>query len=149
MKMYSSRAQIPNATSLVQLSLPHFGIGLGIGAVDCALIPMLANYADLQQNIHYGLVYALQQVVTSSSYICGNHNLRFSFPISRACVGVCVILMERRKNSQIMSTTLYRAGNVIYLKVAKKNTSQFFFSFSIRFVEELFGVSFLFFLAYI
>ncbi|XP_065214050.1 chromaffin granule amine transporter-like [Planococcus citri] len=62
---------IPNATSLVQLSLPHFGIGLGIGATDCALIPLLARYVDLQRNIHYGSVYALQQVITSTAYVCG------------------------------------------------------------------------------
>lgn len=41
-----SSCAIPLATALDQLIVPHFGLGLGVGAVDAALVPMLANLVD-------------------------------------------------------------------------------------------------------
>lgn len=55
-----------------QLVLPHFGLGLGIGIVDAALVPMLANLMDTRHSAHYGSVYALQQTAVSLAYSLGN-----------------------------------------------------------------------------
>lgn len=44
-----SSCAIPLATALDQLIVPHFGLGLGVGAVDAALVPMLANLVDAAQ----------------------------------------------------------------------------------------------------
>jgi DHA1 family solute carrier family 18 vesicular amine transporter 1/2 len=61
---------------------PHFGLGLGIGIVDSALVPMLANLVDTRHpNLHYGSVYALQQTAVSLAYSVGTtnfHNLIYS-----------------------------------------------------------------------
>jgi len=51
---------------------PHFGLGLGIGVVDSALVPMLAHLVDKRHpNVHYGAVYALQQTAVSLAYSVG------------------------------------------------------------------------------
>ncbi|XKL66410.1 hypothetical protein PGB90_009830 [Kerria lacca] len=63
---------IPNTSSLLQLSVPHFTIGLGIGTVNSNLIPILADYADTRKNTRYISVYALQQGISSLAYICGS-----------------------------------------------------------------------------
>lgn len=34
---------LPLANTMSELALPHFGIGLGVGAVDAALIPLLGE----------------------------------------------------------------------------------------------------------
>lgn len=39
---------IPSATSVFALLLPHFGLGLGIGVLDAALVPLLATMVDSQ-----------------------------------------------------------------------------------------------------
>lgn len=62
---------IPLATSINELALPHFGLGLGVGAVDAALVPMLANLVDNKGNCHYGPVYALQQTSVNLAYSFG------------------------------------------------------------------------------
>lgn len=69
--------QIPNATSLLQLAVPHFCVGLGIGTVDVVLLPMLATFVDLYPDHHYGSVYALQQAASSLAYIFGKQNKNF------------------------------------------------------------------------
>lgn len=64
--------QIPAATTIEGLVCPHFGLGLGIGIVDSALVPMLANLVDTRHpNTHYGAVYALQQTAVSLAYSVG------------------------------------------------------------------------------
>ena len=45
------------------LVLPHFGLGLGIGVVDSALMPLLAFLVDERKSGAYGAVYAIAQVV--------------------------------------------------------------------------------------
>lgn len=62
---------LPLATTMSQLSIPHFGLGLSVGAVDAALVPLLANLVDLKGGNQYGRVYALQQVSVSLAYSFG------------------------------------------------------------------------------
>ena len=44
------------------LVLPHFGLGLGIGVVDSALMPLLAFLVEERKSGAYGAVYAIAQV---------------------------------------------------------------------------------------
>ncbi|XP_017091649.2 synaptic vesicular amine transporter [Drosophila bipectinata] len=70
---------IPSATTVAQLLLPHFALGLGIGVIDAALVPLLATFVDatLAQEDQseastsmssYGTVYAIQQTSVSLAY---------------------------------------------------------------------------------
>ncbi|XP_011192927.2 synaptic vesicular amine transporter [Zeugodacus cucurbitae] len=72
---------IPSATTVSQLLLPHFGLGLSIGVIDAALVPLLATFVDatLAQEEQgdsgggnsmssYGTVYAIQQTSVSLAY---------------------------------------------------------------------------------
>ncbi|XP_053681895.1 synaptic vesicular amine transporter [Sabethes cyaneus] len=70
---------IPSATTVLGLLLPHFGLGLGIGVIDAALIPLLATIVDNQctsdnesdiceSTPNYGAVYAIQQIAVSLAY---------------------------------------------------------------------------------
>ncbi|XP_061389046.1 synaptic vesicular amine transporter [Musca vetustissima] len=77
---------IPTATTVSQLLLPHFGLGLGIGIIDAALVPLLATFVDATlssaddeqmettdtRSTHsmssYGSVYAIQQTSVSLAY---------------------------------------------------------------------------------
>jgi MFS family permease len=63
--------QIPSASGVGQLAVPHFGLGLGIGVVDAALVPLLASLMDSRYAAHYGSVYALQQMAVSLAYSLG------------------------------------------------------------------------------
>ncbi|XP_076677254.1 synaptic vesicular amine transporter [Andrena cerasifolii] len=60
---------IPSADTMSQLIVPHFGMGLGIGVADAALVPLLASLVD--QNGDYGPVYSIQQVAVSLAYSLG------------------------------------------------------------------------------
>lgn len=59
--------------------VPHFGLGLGIGILDAALVPLLAAVVDSKYTIeddstndgHYGAVYAIQQTAVSLAYSIG------------------------------------------------------------------------------
>lgn len=62
---------IPLASSISQLTFPHFGLGLGVGALDAALVPLLAYLVDARGNKHYGPVYAIQQTAVSLAYSLG------------------------------------------------------------------------------
>ncbi|XP_065358519.1 synaptic vesicular amine transporter [Calliphora vicina] len=81
-----SSVLIPSATTVAQLLLPHFGLGLGIGIIDAALVPLLATFVDatlaqedqidmdtkIMSSSHtmssYGTVYAIQQTSVSLAY---------------------------------------------------------------------------------
>ncbi|CAH0555458.1 unnamed protein product [Brassicogethes aeneus] len=62
---------LPLASTLFQLTIPHFGLGLGVGIVDAALVPLLANLVDSKGSSQYGPVYALQQASVSLAYSLG------------------------------------------------------------------------------
>ncbi|XP_034254331.1 synaptic vesicular amine transporter-like [Thrips palmi] len=66
-----SAALVCSARNLWQLVLPHFGLGLGVGAVDAALVPLLAYLVDTRHGAGYGAVYALQQTAVSLAYALG------------------------------------------------------------------------------
>ncbi|XP_063232479.1 synaptic vesicular amine transporter-like [Bacillus rossius redtenbacheri] len=66
-----SAFSIPSARAVSQLAVPHFGLGLGIGVVDAALVPLLASLVDCRYGAHYGAVYALQQTAVSLAYCLG------------------------------------------------------------------------------
>ena len=51
------------------LVLPHFGLGLGIGVVDSALMPLLAFLVDERKSGAYGAVYAIAQVLQRASFV--------------------------------------------------------------------------------
>lgn len=67
--------QVPLATAIFHLTLPHFGIGAGIGAIDAALVPQLATLAEgyHQKNSKttYGGTFALGQTAVSLAYCLG------------------------------------------------------------------------------
>lgn len=74
---------IPATTSILGLLVPHFGLGLGIGTIDAALVPLLASAVDSKCSqgdtdsvtsnsiSHYGAVYAIQQMAVSLAYSIG------------------------------------------------------------------------------
>ncbi|XP_048249764.1 synaptic vesicular amine transporter-like [Haliotis rufescens] len=62
---------LPFATTVPQLILPHFGIGLGIGITDAALFPLLALLVDTRHDAFYGSVYAIAQLAVCLAYSIG------------------------------------------------------------------------------
>ncbi|XP_014206669.1 synaptic vesicular amine transporter [Copidosoma floridanum] len=64
-----SALAIPEADSILELTIPHFGLGLGIGVADAALVPLLASLVD--QTGGYGPVYSIQQIAVSFAYSLG------------------------------------------------------------------------------
>ncbi|KAH8419181.1 hypothetical protein KR222_009246, partial [Zaprionus bogoriensis] len=95
---------IPSATTVAQLLIPHFALGLGIGVIDAALVPLLANFVDatLAQEDNgegsssmssYGTVYAIQQTSVSLAYclaplIGGELAQTFGFALLMRIVGI-------------------------------------------------------------
>ncbi|EEB10809.1 synaptic vesicular amine transporter, putative [Pediculus humanus corporis] len=66
-----SASLVPAAKTMLQLVIPHFFLGFGIGAVDAALVPLLAALVDTKYSTHYGAVYAMQQISVSLAYSLG------------------------------------------------------------------------------
>lgn len=62
---------IPLTTSIRQLALPHFFLGLGVGAVDATLVPLLAYLVENKGGNKYGPVYSLQQIAVCLAYSLG------------------------------------------------------------------------------
>lgn len=62
---------LPLADTITQLSVPHFGIGLGVGTIDAALVPLLSIIVDQKGSSHYGPIYALQQASVAVAYSFG------------------------------------------------------------------------------
>eukprot|EP00105_Crassostrea_gigas_P037661 XP_019921809.1 PREDICTED: synaptic vesicular amine transporter [Crassostrea gigas] len=88
---------IPFSTSVTQLMLPHFGIGLGLGIVDAALMPLLALLVDTRQMASYGTVYAVAQLSVCLAYglgplLGGQVVKRFGFPSLMWSLGGLLIL---------------------------------------------------------
>ncbi|XP_021355601.1 synaptic vesicular amine transporter-like [Mizuhopecten yessoensis] len=62
---------IPLATSVAELILPHFGLGLGLGITDAAIMPLLALLVDTRHVAVYGSVYAIAQLAVCLAYGIG------------------------------------------------------------------------------
>lgn len=62
---------IPLSTHVLQLAVPHFGLGLGIGIIDASLMPMMAYIVDSRYVALYGSVYAIAQVAVCTAYSIG------------------------------------------------------------------------------
>jgi DHA1 family solute carrier family 18 vesicular amine transporter 1/2 len=69
--------QIPLASASWHLVLPHFFMGLGIGTVDAAMMPLLAYLVDTRHHSAiYGNVYAIAQFSVSFAYFSGNLSIK-------------------------------------------------------------------------
>ncbi|KAK4876335.1 hypothetical protein RN001_012757 [Aquatica leii] len=109
---------IPLATSIRHLTLPHFGLGLGVGAVDAALVPMLANFVDNRGESYYGLVYALQQTSVNLAYSLGPllgglavHSIGFAWLmriVGLLNVLYCPLMLELEKQKITIEPDKYR-----------------------------------------
>nr|XP_042905860.1 synaptic vesicular amine transporter-like [Parasteatoda tepidariorum] len=62
---------IPLTTHILELVIPHFGLGLGIGIVDASLMPLLAYLVDSRHVALYGTIYAVAQVAVCLAYSVG------------------------------------------------------------------------------
>lgn len=63
--------KLPTARSIGELVIPHAGLGLGIGVVDSALVPLMATLVDTRHRADYATVYAIQQTSVSLAYALG------------------------------------------------------------------------------
>ena len=64
--------KVPLAGNVGSLTIPHLGIGVGVGTVDAALLPLLAAHVDANRpEAHYALVYALVQCAVAGAYCAG------------------------------------------------------------------------------
>lgn len=59
------------AHSMLDLVLPHFGLGLGIGIIDSSLMPLLALLVERRHVAQYGSVYAIAQTAVALAYSLG------------------------------------------------------------------------------
>ncbi|XP_054166693.1 uncharacterized protein LOC128964158 [Oppia nitens] len=66
-----SALTIPLASNMNHLIIPHFGLGLGIGTIDAAIMPFLANIVDTKYFTLYGSVYAIAQTAVCLAYSLG------------------------------------------------------------------------------
>lgn len=66
-----SRVEVPEAGSLVALAGPHLFLGMGVGTVDAALMPLLAALVDARHVAAYGAVYAIAQAAVALAYFVG------------------------------------------------------------------------------
>uniref|UniRef100_A0A0K8SU47 Synaptic vesicular amine transporter n=3 Tax=Lygus hesperus TaxID=30085 RepID=A0A0K8SU47_LYGHE len=92
-----SALMIPSVNTVRGLAVPHFGLGLGIGAVDAALVPLLASLVDSRHSANYAAVYALQQTAVSLAYslgpmMGGELAHLIGFPGLMRCIGVVNLL---------------------------------------------------------
>lgn len=126
---------LPLAETISELSLPHLGLGLGVGSVDAALVPLLSFLVEQNGSDHYGPIYALQQLSVAVAYsfgplIAGQAVQNIGFPWLIRIVGflnliTCPLLQELELNNV--------SSKKIFLKV---HTS---IKIGIYFREELAG----------
>lgn len=103
-----STCAVPIATSIKQLAGPHFFLGLGVGAIDATLVPLLANLVDNKGGWKYGPVYALQQISVCLAYsfgpLLGGQAIHaIGFPWLMRLIGLlnvvyCPLLLELEDN---------------------------------------------------
>ncbi len=92
-----SAISVPYATCMWHLVPPHFCLGLGIGLVDSALMPLLARLVDDRHEAAYGEVYAIAQTAVSLAYglapLIGGHLVEVvGFPNIMRAVGICNVM---------------------------------------------------------
>ncbi|XP_035215283.1 synaptic vesicular amine transporter-like isoform X2 [Stegodyphus dumicola] len=88
---------IPYSSHILQLVIPHFGLGLGIGVVDASLMPLLAYLVDSRYVALYGSVYAIAQVAVCLAYsigpLLGGYMVkRLGFPWVMRAIGIANLL---------------------------------------------------------
>ncbi|KAI0237707.1 Synaptic vesicular amine transporter [Lamellibrachia satsuma] len=66
-----SLAFIPHVSSIPQLIAPHVGLGVAIGMVDTAVLPLLALLVEGRHAADYGNVYAIAQMSLSLAFSIG------------------------------------------------------------------------------
>lgn len=59
------------AHQMLDLVLPHFGLGLGIGIIDSSLMPLLAMLVETRHVAEYGSVFAIAQTAVAIAYGIG------------------------------------------------------------------------------
>ncbi|XP_048747879.2 synaptic vesicular amine transporter-like [Ostrea edulis] len=103
---------IPFSTSVPQLILPHFGIGLGLGIVDAALMPLLALLVDTRHVTSYGSIYTIAQLSVSLAYgigpllggelvkLVGFQSLMWSLGCLLVLVSPCAIFLRSMKTKE-------------------------------------------------
>ncbi|XP_068204363.1 synaptic vesicular amine transporter-like [Palaemon carinicauda] len=64
-------ATVPEARSMLALAGPHFFLGMGVGTVDAAMMPLLAAIVDARHVAAYGVVYSIAQAAVSLAYSFG------------------------------------------------------------------------------
>ena len=88
---------LPCSRAMWQLTLPHFGLGLGLGVVDSSLMPLLARLVDDKKGEgeggKYGVVYAVSQTAVSLAYglgplIGGHFAEKLGFPTVMSVTGM-------------------------------------------------------------
>ncbi|XP_028966856.1 synaptic vesicular amine transporter-like [Galendromus occidentalis] len=63
---------IPRVSSLPQLIVPHFIIGLGVGCTDVSVLSLLASFGDIwYREWCYSMIYALNQAAVCAAYSLG------------------------------------------------------------------------------
>jgi fucose permease len=84
-------------SSVLQLSVPHFGVGLGIGIVDATVVPLMAKLVDeASEGARYGPVYALQQAAVCLAYFFGNKYNSYCKIIDKSRGLIVVIILEKK-----------------------------------------------------
>ncbi|XP_066901120.1 synaptic vesicular amine transporter [Halyomorpha halys] len=114
-----SACTLPMAKSMKGLIIPHVGLGLGIGVVDAALVPLLATLVDTKHRADYATVYAIQQTSVSLAYafgpMFGGELVRvMGFPWLMVSIGIVNLLyspllvflsnMEKQEVQAVMDT---------------------------------------------
>ncbi|XP_057373254.1 synaptic vesicular amine transporter-like isoform X2 [Daphnia carinata] len=121
---------VPLVSSIIYLTGPHFGIGIGIGAVDASLVPLLATLADkhpstditddLPTTPSYGRTFALGQTAVSLAYclgpILGGVLVEsLGFPRLMLCIGILnllfsplILILKPEKPSKVSELTALR-----------------------------------------
>ncbi|CAL4161334.1 unnamed protein product, partial [Meganyctiphanes norvegica] len=104
---------VPSASSMMSLAGPHFCLGLGVGTVDAALMPLLAKLVD-ERHVQgaYGTVYAVAQAAVACAYsfgpLVGGETVRqIGFPWLMRCVALAnlfycplLILLQSQSNDE-------------------------------------------------
>lgn len=64
-------AIVPEMRSMLALAGPHLFLGMGVGTVDAALMPLLAAIVDARYVAAYGSVYSIAQAAIALAYFLG------------------------------------------------------------------------------